>query len=219
MQQDPRMKILNSAGPIFAEKGFEAATVREICQAAGVNGASINYYFGDKENLYIETVRRARQMRAAEVPMPELSRETPPEERLLRFIRTILRRMIDAPEAGWQSRLMMREVLQPTRACRQMVEEYFRPDFNRLLDILDELVPANTPLHVRQQIGFSIVGQCLFYRVARGVIAMLITPDEESEAYSIERLSEHVTRVILASVGHAPPIVSSYPDPLAQAVE
>jgi AcrR family transcriptional regulator len=204
MQQDPRLRILSSAGPIFAEKGFEAATVREICRAAGVNGASINYYFGDKENLYVETVRRARQMRAAEVPMPELAPELPAEERLRMFTRTMLRRMIGAPETSWQSRLMMREVVQPTRACRQMVEEYIRPEFNRLLGILDELLPGDVPQHVRQQIGFSLVGQCLFYRVARGVVSMLVAPEEAGEAYTIERLAEHISGLVLASLGRAP---------------
>jgi TetR/AcrR family transcriptional regulator, regulator of cefoperazone and chloramphenicol sensitivity len=208
MQQDPRIRIISSAGPIFAEKGFEAATVRQICQAADVNVASINYYFGDKESLYIETVRRARQMRAAEVPMPELDPETPPGERLYQFTRTLLTRMAGAPESNWQSRLMLREVLQPTEACRQMVEEYFRPDFRRLLEILDDLLPADTPQHVRQQVGFSLVGQCLFYRVARGVLAMLLGPDEWDEAYSLDRLSEHITRLMLAALGHGPPIGS-----------
>lgn len=210
MQQDPRVRILSAAGPIFAEKGFEGATVREICRAAGVNGASINYYFGDKENLYFETVRLARQMRAAEVPMPDMAPDLPAEDRLRLFTRTMLRRMIGAPETSWQSRLMMREVVQPSRACRQMVEEYIRPEFNRLLRILDELLPDDVPRHVRQQIGFSLVGQCLFYRVARGVVSMLIAPDEASESYTIERLAEHITGLVLASLGQAPPVGSNH---------
>jgi AcrR family transcriptional regulator len=216
MQQDPRMKIICSAGPIFAEKGYEAATVRQICQVAGVNVASIKYYFGDKENLYVETVRRARQMRAAEVPMPRWSSDTPAGQRLYQFTQTLLTRMLGAPETSWQSRLMMREVLQPTRACREMVQEYFRPEFDRLLEILGDLLPENTPHHVRQQIGFSIVGQCLFYRVARGVVSMLVAPDEQKEAYSVERLSEHITGLVLASLGHLPPIGSCQVDSLSQ---
>ena len=58
---DARTRMLNAAGPIFADKGFAAATVREICQQAEVNLAGVNYYFGDKERLYIETVKSAHR--------------------------------------------------------------------------------------------------------------------------------------------------------------
>ncbi len=208
MHEDPRVRILTAAGPIFAEKGYQAATVREICSAASVNVASINYYFGDKENLYIETVRQARQMRTDQVPMPSMSAEMPAEDRLLKFIQTLLTRMIGGEETTWQSQLMIREILQPTKACVRMVEEYFRPEFQLLLEILDALLPADTPLHVRQQIGFSVVGQCLFYRVARNVVSTLVSPEIRAEHYTVDRLAGHITALVLAAAGHRPPVSS-----------
>ena len=68
---ETREKVLCAAGKIFADKGFKAATVREICQEAGVNLASVNYYFGDKERLYIAAVRTAHELRVESVPMPD----------------------------------------------------------------------------------------------------------------------------------------------------
>ena len=56
-----RSRILNAAGPVFADKGFRDATVRDICQAASVNLASVNYHFGDKQRLYIESVKEAHR--------------------------------------------------------------------------------------------------------------------------------------------------------------
>ena len=68
---DTRERLLAAASRVFAEKGFEKATVREICQAAEVsNLAAVNYYFGDKERLYIESVKRAHRPRIAEIPLP-----------------------------------------------------------------------------------------------------------------------------------------------------
>ena len=47
-----KAKLLEAAGEEFADKGFEKATIRGICELAGANIAAVNYHFGDKEQLY-----------------------------------------------------------------------------------------------------------------------------------------------------------------------
>lgn len=49
-----RRKLLQAAGQIFAEKGYQDAKITEICQRAGTNTAVINYHFRNKETLYKE---------------------------------------------------------------------------------------------------------------------------------------------------------------------
>ena len=79
---DTRHRLIESAGKVFAEKGFPSATVREICQLADANIAAVNYHFGDKEKLYIETVRQAQCARTEIAPLPDWSPDTAPEDRL-----------------------------------------------------------------------------------------------------------------------------------------
>lgn len=45
-------RIVKVATRIFAEKGFEGTSTKEICRLAGVNLAAIHYHFKSKENLY-----------------------------------------------------------------------------------------------------------------------------------------------------------------------
>ncbi len=66
-----RARIISAAGAVFAQKGFESATVREICQLAQANLAAINYHFGDKHQLYIEAVKRAHAWRVEQSPLPD----------------------------------------------------------------------------------------------------------------------------------------------------
>jgi AcrR family transcriptional regulator len=201
---DTASRVLNAAGPIFAEKGFQNATVRDICGAAGVNLASVNYYFRDKERLYIETVKRAAQLRANQVPMPPWPAGTPTAMKLRSFIHTILTRMLGAEQSPWQVRLMQREILQPTSACKELVEEYFRPHFEMLLGVIAEAVPPDTPMHARRKIGFSIIGQCLHYRMAGEVVGLLVAKDELAAQFTTDKLADHIAAFSLSALGLAP---------------
>ncbi|WP_157963789.1 TetR/AcrR family transcriptional regulator [Actinocorallia populi] len=47
-----RGQILDAAAGVFAVKGFEAATVAEICRAAGVGSGTLFHYFPDKATVF-----------------------------------------------------------------------------------------------------------------------------------------------------------------------
>lgn len=53
-----RKSILHAAKSEFAAKGFSGARVGSIAAIAGVNQALIHYYFGSKDNLYIEVIKK-----------------------------------------------------------------------------------------------------------------------------------------------------------------
>ena len=205
MSNEPsRERILSAAGPVFAEKGFESATIREICAAAEVNVAAVNYYFGDKQRLYLETVRLASGARIEQIAPPERLASTPAEIHLYDHVRTLLERMLGSEQVPWQVKLLMREVLQPTEACRELVEEHFRPRFEYLQGLLDNWLPPEVPTYRRRQIALSVVGQCVHYRMAGEVIALL-TPEEDRRQYhSLDQLAFHITTLTLASLQSQP---------------
>ncbi len=200
MSDETKQRVLEAAGPIFAEQGYGAATIREICSAAGANLASVNYHFGGKAGLYLETVQLAYRRRSAQVPAPEWSADTPPEEKLRSFIRTLLNRILPTRDADWPMRLLMREMLQPTHACHAVVEEYIRPQFERLMQVIGEMVPAGTRRCDRERLAFSIVGQCLHYRMVRGFSSLLLPLEEWNTLTDVESLTEHITSFSLAGI-------------------
>ncbi len=55
--QETKFKIMEVARVLFAEQGFEGASIRDIAKAADVNVASVNYHFSNKENLFDEIIR------------------------------------------------------------------------------------------------------------------------------------------------------------------
>jgi len=199
-----RDRILEAAGSVFAERGFEHSPVREICRLADANGAAVNYYFGDKQQLYLETVRLASEARIEQILPPERNPSTPTEVHLFDHVRTLLERMLGSEQAPWQVKLLMREVLQPTAACRELVEQHFRPRFEYLLGLLDEWMPAEMPDYRRRQVALSVVGQCVHYRMAGEVIAMLTPEEDRRQHHSLDQLAFHITSLTLASLQHQP---------------
>lgn len=195
---DARQRILEAAGPIFAQKGFADTKVRDICSQAGVNLAAVNYYFGDKQNLYYETVAFARQSRAAENPLTET--EGAPEARLRDFIGTLVNRVAGIQDPPWEVQLLMREVLFPTTACRRLIEEHFRPLFNQLLDIIEALIPDPVDEVTAYRIGCSIVSQVLYLRFTSRLNAMFLPAWMVENCYRNEQIAEHVYQFSLAAI-------------------
>jgi AcrR family transcriptional regulator len=194
-----RDRILEAAGQMFSERGFEMTTVRDICQSAGANVAAVNYYFGDKERLYVEAVVRAHKWRLDQAKLPDWNENTPPRKKLADFIRTFFVRILGSPDDTWRTRLVMREILRPSAACAEIAQSNIRPQFEILQSILRELLPADTSNEELRLTAFSIVGQCLFYFVADPIVRNLVDSGEYAR-FDIDRLAAHVTQFSLAAI-------------------
>ncbi len=200
-------RILVAAGPIFADKGFSGATVREICDSADVNLASVNYYFGDKQQLYLQTVLLAREMRVQQVPTPVWQSGTSPEDKLQQFIEMILRRMVVGhPHIPWQVKLLVNEIQHPTDACQSLVHSYFRPFLESLSNVIGEV--AGRPLAEDEAalLSMSVIGQCMIYRFAPETSRMALSycPVTNSHApdyqQALSQLTEQITLFSIAGI-------------------
>ncbi|MEZ6093054.1 MAG: CerR family C-terminal domain-containing protein [Pirellulaceae bacterium] len=198
--ESTRKKILMTAGPIFAERGFQGATVRDISEAAEVNLASINYYFGDKQKLYVEVIRAARDSQGGSSAFEGLHTQVPPAILLEKFINVLLKKLGIGVEPDWKMQLLVSEFLSPGEACKEIVEEYFRPYFELLLGIIDRLAGGNLSDAERLRMGFSLIGQCLHYRLAGPIIRMFVNAEQFSEEFDNETLAKHIARFTIGGV-------------------
>lgn len=82
---DTRQRILDAARRRFAASGFEATSVRQIADDAGLLAGSLYYHFANKEEMLHETVRDAVQ-RLRDGAEHIRSREADPETRLVALI-------------------------------------------------------------------------------------------------------------------------------------
>src|ERR1700741_751808 len=119
--EDTKDRILDAAGRVFAEKGFREATVRDICQSAQVNIAAVNYHFGDKERLYIESVKFAHGTVIQGMAAPSWPADMPAGVQTRPLILMLVSRLLDEPRPSWHSRLVMRAMAEPSAACFEIV--------------------------------------------------------------------------------------------------
>lgn len=122
-----RERLIAIAGPIFARLGYPDATVKLMCEAAGVNVAAINYHFGDKYSLYkavmeqaIEWLKKGRK----EHRMPTQNVAEIPHVLHQPLLR-ILKGMFSGEENLWPLTLILRELMQPSSEFALLIREQF----------------------------------------------------------------------------------------------
>ena len=200
-----KARLLEAAGQEFAEKGFDAARVRSICRRAGANLAAVNYHFGDKEQLYRAALLEAHRC-GTEILPESVFQDGTPAEHLRRYISHFLGHVLAMKDEAnrWHYALMIREMLQPTAALEFLVREAIRPRFERLLGILRRVCPEAEERRLHA-LAFSVIGQCLHYKMAAPVSRRLIGA-EAYQALDLEFLTGHITNFCLAALGLAPPL-------------
>ncbi len=193
-------RLLEAAGEIFAEYGYRATTVRQICEKAGANIAAVNYHFGDKEGLYMAVLRHVYKAHAEKYP-PNLglSPGATPEQKLRTYIQSLLRRIFDEGRPGWHTKIMAREMIEPTRALDTLVEEGARPLHQELASIIRELFGSEADDEIVRLSSLSVVGQCVFYHHSRAVISRLY-PKQKYGPKEIKGLAEHITQFSLLAL-------------------
>ena len=169
---ETRGRVLKAAARLFAERGFNHVSIRDICKEAGSNVASVNYHFGDKLGLYRELIGTvAEGMNDAKISALEAGAGRPPEEQLRAYIRGFLHQLLDQnpEEACWLEKLIARETTEPTPALDLIIEKGIKPAAERLNKLVGEVMglPADDP-RVMQSAG-AIQGLCIWYRSSRTV--------------------------------------------------
>jgi AcrR family transcriptional regulator len=193
-------RLLEAAGEIFAERGFRAATIREICERAKANVAAAHYHFGDKEALYLAVLKSSADEALKKYPPTHgLTGAENADEKLRAFVRSLLLRISDKGRPAWHGKLMAREMAEPTAALDALIKDVYRPLVERLEDIVRELTGRATNDDTVLRCTRSILGQCLYYYHARPVIQRM-TPHQTFESADIEELAGHITKFSLAAL-------------------
>jgi TetR/AcrR family transcriptional regulator, regulator of cefoperazone and chloramphenicol sensitivity len=193
-------RLLQVAVEVFAEFGFRAATIRQICARANVNVASVHYHFQNKEVLYVKALSFAFEEANKLYPQDAaLNRSLQPELRLKLFIENFLKKLMDDGRLGFHSKLISREITEPTKALDQVIETAISPNCALLEEIIREIMGHSLNKAEVHRCVASILGQCLMYKHSRSIIDRLF-PDLLANQSAITASTNHITKFSLCAL-------------------
>lgn len=202
LPEGTRNKLLDAAGNVFADFGYHGATVREICARAGVNIALVNYYFGDKLELYTEVLRYSIGASADGILQRALKSSAPPEEALRELISAMARRVCLGDRPAWHFRIMVHEFTQPTPAMAAVIDETMSPIYERFRAIIGGMLGLSADHDKTRLCAHSVIAQIVHYVHGRHVISQL-WPDLELTPERVTEISNHISDFSLAYLREA----------------
>ena len=158
-----RNRIIKAAAPIFAEHGYEGASIRRIVAKADVNQAAINYHFGSKEELYRAVLRMALEA-LQHADGPASSDAGAGRDAALRdFVRRQLQPMLGRDELSRYLRIFNWETVRPTPVFRKFMAEEARPYLASAAVLVRRYLPSEASDEEAMVAALWLFGQCSIF--------------------------------------------------------
>ncbi len=156
---DTRDLILSEAEKHFGEKGFEGASVRDICDGANVNVSAIKYHFGGKEGLYRECFKiygESRLNSASQI----LTKVNSTEELKLRLKLFCEDYIKEGLENMHTTKMVCREIETENPLIQDIFQETFFKVYTTMVEMFED---AKTKNLIRKDLDTVILASVFFH--------------------------------------------------------
>ncbi|MEA1971141.1 MAG: TetR/AcrR family transcriptional regulator [Thermodesulfobacteriota bacterium] len=198
-----RDRLLEVAETLFAQKGYDAVSVRKITTAAGCNLAAVNYHFGNKKTLYLNVFRerwmsRAQRIRACFEENLASCDDTSPASVIQSFAEAFIKGPLTDEERLCHFQLMIREMTKPTEAFEIVTEGTIKPSFEGLEQLFQPYLHESIDEKLTRLNILSIFSMVLYFNFARLPVSKII-----GHAYDQpfkDRLVQHIVDFSLSGL-------------------
>lgn len=198
-----RDRLLEVAEMLFAQKGYDAVSVREITNAAKCNLAAVNYHFDSKKTLYMSVFRerwipRAQRIRVCFEENLAGCGDKSPSSVIQSLAEALIKGPLTDKERLRHFQLMIREITNPTEAFEIVAEETMKPTFEGLEQLLQPHLDKSIDKERRLLNILSIFSMVLYFNFARLPVSKII-----GHAYDQsfkDRLVQHIVDFSLSGL-------------------
>jgi len=198
--------LLDAAEQIFAERGFEGASIRAVTQAAGASVSAANYHFGSKEALLRETLLRRvgplNERRIARLDALEENAGGRPVE-LETIIEAFLRPVFEEHAASVDATNRFRQVAariysDPPDVVATMKRELFGPIVTRFVGAISAALPEKTLEEI--ELGFQLTVGVMVHVISGHLVTTPVSEDGGCECWTSRLSDEAVLQQMIAYV-------------------
>lgn len=159
-RSDRQQAILRAAEQHFAQRGFNAVTIRQIADAADVPLALVGYYFNHKEGLFRAIFahhghRHHEAMRALEEARRRAGEPDGLHGVVEAFVQPLLRWRGDSATRHY-ARLLARELAQATPEAEPALQQHVDPLLQRFFDALQAALPKASRAELADALRFAL---------------------------------------------------------------
>lgn len=202
--ENPRFKIMQAAVDLFALKGLEGVTTREIAKASGLNISLISYYFGGKEGLYktaIQEFAHVMQENLDQV-LSQFEKKEFTEKLFREQLDVLITNLIEMRLANPSiAKIFQREEVQGLPFARDVYESVFMKISVRLSEIIKKGQKKGL---IKKNLKPEFLIWMIFHTVIGYFIAAECKTNFTEKCFSVPRqkkeLKEHILMVLLEGV-------------------
>lgn len=198
-----RQSLMKAAVRLFAEKGYQGASVRDIVAKARVNQAAINYHFKGKDGLYLELLKTAFEKLTEQAGFdPENLKSLSREEAVRSFVHQQLRPLLFRDELSLYIRIFAWESAHPSKTFLKFMAKNTVSYLTAAVDIVQRFLPSGTDRRVAICGAIWLMGQCSTFVRNRELFAQEpfeINPDTPF----VDELTDLISRLALGGLKHA----------------
>ncbi len=203
---DTRERLLDAAEKIFAERGFEGASIRAVTQAAGASVSAANYHFGSKEALLRETLLRRvgplNERRLARLDALEENAAGRPLE-LETIVEAFLRPVFEEHTASVDATNRFRQVAariysDPPGVVATMKRELFGPIVTRFVGALSAALPEKSREEI--ELSFQFTVGVMVHVISGHLVTTPLSEEGGCECWTSRLSDESVLQQMIAYV-------------------
>jgi AcrR family transcriptional regulator len=190
---------MEAAGQLFAERGLNAVTVRDIAGKAGTHLSALNYHFGSKDALYREVLLHACRSALVSPEEREYLRSLDPHDALFLFVKEAIEQYTKQTASNWELAVIDRESWYPSPVFEEVVDEYFRPETDFIAEIISRISGKSANSREVRMALIGLVGLLTLYGYYDYFIDA-VAPDLRKTFHEEDWLVKNIVNMVLAAV-------------------